>query len=60
VDPAATDDLVVAPGVERMAMRGREMDGWVHVIAEAVEVDDDLEPWVRRGLAYARSLPPKT
>jgi len=41
-------------------MGGRgAMDGWLRVSSEAVEDDDDLARWVDRGLAYARSLPPK-
>jgi hypothetical protein len=40
-------------------MRGREMDGWVRIDADALETDDELERWIDRGVAYARSLPPK-
>ena len=29
--PGETDVLIVAPGVSRFVMRGREMDGWLHV-----------------------------
>jgi TfoX/Sxy family transcriptional regulator of competence genes len=59
VDPAQTQALVQEPNAERAVMRGREMDGWLRVGAEAVAGDDDLERWVRRGVAYARSLPAK-
>ena len=40
-------------------MRGREMQGWVRVAGEGVRTKRQLEPWVRRGVAYARSLPAK-
>ena len=59
VDPEQTDALVAKPGAARMVMRGREMDGWLRVGAEAVRTKRGLAPWVARGLAYARSLPPK-
>ena len=59
VDPARTDELVDEPRVGRFEMRGRALDGWLRVDAEAVEVDDDLERWVQQGVAYARSLPAK-
>lgn len=59
VDPARTDELVDEPCVGRFVMRGRALDGWLRVDAEAVEVDDDLERWVQHGVAYARSLPAK-
>ena len=58
-DPAETESLVAGPAVSRFQMRGREMDGWLHVETEAVESDDALASWVARGVAYARSLPPK-
>ena len=40
-------------------MRGREMDGWLRVDAEAVPTAKELRSWVRRGVTYARSLPAK-
>jgi len=59
VDPRETEDLVADPNVDRFVMRGRAMDGWLEVRTEAVPTEDALERWVARGLAYARSLPPK-
>ena len=59
VPPAQTESLVREPHVGRFEMRGREMDGWLRVDAEAIETDDDLRRWVSHGLTYARSLPPK-
>ncbi|MBA3358296.1 MAG: TfoX/Sxy family protein, partial [Thermoleophilaceae bacterium] len=31
IDPDESDDLVAAPGVERMVMGGREMENWLYV-----------------------------
>ena len=59
VDPAETAALLTEPGVERMQMGGRSMDGWLRVDPSAVDDDADLRRWVERGLDYARSLPPK-
>lgn len=59
VDPGETEGLVNGDHVERMEMRGRAMDGWLRVGALAVDDDVELRRWVERGLAYARSLPPK-
>lgn len=59
VDPAETESLVNEVDVRRFRMRGREMDGWLHVDASAVDTDDLLHRWVHRGIAYAGSLPPK-
>jgi TfoX/Sxy family transcriptional regulator of competence genes len=59
VDPARTESLVDEPRVRRMVMRGRELDGWLRVEPAVVEDDDALRDWVGRGVAHARSLPPK-
>ena len=59
VDPAETDALVLKPHARPFEMRGRAMQGWLRVDAEGVGTKRQLEPWVRRGVAYARSLPPK-
>lgn len=59
VDPDETDELVAKPHAEPFVMRGREMKGWLRVDDEGVRTKRLLEPWVKRGVAYARSLPPK-
>jgi TfoX/Sxy family transcriptional regulator of competence genes len=59
VDPEATDALLAKPHARPFEMRGREMRGWLRVDAEGVRTKRQLEPWVRRGVGYARSLPPK-
>ena len=58
-DPQETDSLVDPPHVGRFVMRGREMNGWLRVDAEAIADDDALHRWVSRGVAYVRRLPPK-
>ena len=55
VDPAESAELVSSTGAEEMVMRGRSMAGWLRVEPTA----DELPGWVERGVAYARSLPPK-
>ena len=47
------------PHARPFEMRGRPMDGWLRVDAEGGLTKGQLEPWVKRGVAYARSLPPK-
>jgi TfoX/Sxy family transcriptional regulator of competence genes len=59
VDPEDTDALLAEPHARPFEMRGRTMRGWLRVDAEGLETRDELEPWVERGVAYARSLPPK-
>ncbi len=59
IDPADTRSLVSRPHVHRFEMRGREMDGWLRVDAEALGTDDELRRWVGHGITYARERPPK-
>jgi TfoX/Sxy family transcriptional regulator of competence genes len=59
VDPDETEALAAKAHAGPMVMRGREMKGWLRVDDEGVRTKRQLEPWVKRGVAYARSLPPK-
>jgi hypothetical protein len=59
VDPAQTQALLGKPHAEPFETRGRAMDGWLRVDAEGVATKRQLERWVARGVAHARSLPPK-
>lgn len=58
VDPSQTDALVAEPHAEPFVMRGRAMQGWLRVDT-GVRSESELEAWVTRGVAHARSLPPK-
>jgi TfoX/Sxy family transcriptional regulator of competence genes len=59
VDPDESDALVREAGVELMEMRGRQMAGWLRVEGDEVRTKKRLAVWVERGVAFARSLPPK-
>ena len=59
VDPDETDALLAKPHARPFEMRGREMRGWLRVDSDGARTKRQLEPWVRRGVKYARSLPPK-
>jgi TfoX/Sxy family transcriptional regulator of competence genes len=59
VDRADTDGLLAKPHAQPFEMRGRAMDGWVRVEAEGLQTKRQLERWVTRGVAHARSLAPK-
>ena len=59
VDPDETDALLEQPHARPFVMRGREMKGWLRVDDDGVSTKRQLEPWVKRGVAYARSLPAK-
>lgn len=59
VDPDATDGLLARPHTRPFEMRGRSMAGWIRVAPEGLATKRQLSPWVRRGVAFARTLPPK-
>jgi TfoX/Sxy family transcriptional regulator of competence genes len=59
VDPEQTETLVSTTNARVMAMRGREMRGWVRVDADELGDAAELASWVERGASYARSLPAK-
>jgi hypothetical protein len=59
VPPEETEALVAKPHAAPFEMRGRTMDGWLRVAPEGIRTKRQLEPWVKRGVGYARSLPPK-
>jgi hypothetical protein len=59
VDPVTTDELTTDPNVHLAVMRGREMPGWLRVDDAGLESAAQLRAWVKRGVAHAKSLPPK-
>ena len=59
INPDDSDDVLARPHTRLMEMRGREMPGWIRVAPEGVETKRELAKWVRQGVAFARTLPPK-
>jgi TfoX/Sxy family transcriptional regulator of competence genes len=57
VEPAQTMTLAKKPGARPFEMRGKPMEGWLRVDADAVRTQKALGTWVALGVAYARSLP---
>jgi len=59
VDPQQSDELIATTNASLVEMRGRGMPGWLRVSSDDLRTDDQLSPWVERGVGYARSLPRK-
>lgn len=59
VGQEAYEEMLERPHAEPVVMRGRPMGGWIRVSDEGLRTRRQLEPWVSRGVACARSLPPK-
>ena len=58
-DPAQGEEWMDGETGRPMEMRGRAMNGWLYVAADAVAGDEELQLWVDRGVAHVRTLPPK-
>lgn len=59
VDPAHSDELVVALKASVVEMRGRLMPGWLRVAPEHTRTSSQLAKAVQIAITYARSLPSK-
>jgi TfoX/Sxy family transcriptional regulator of competence genes len=56
----AADAALDEPHTRPFDMTGRPMKAWVLVSPEGVRSDEQLRAWLARGVAHARSLPPKS
>lgn len=59
VDPEKHNALLKKSHVRPFDMTGRPMKGWLLVEAEGCKTDKQLSTWVKEGLEFASSLPPK-
>ena len=55
----AVPTLSTLPHAGPLTMGERTMGGFLRVDGEGVAEDDELAAWVERGVAHARTLPPK-
>jgi TfoX/Sxy family transcriptional regulator of competence genes len=58
-DPAVGERLLGEPHASPMEMRGRKMNGWIRVADGGISSKRQLAAWLRRGIEFARTLPPK-
>jgi TfoX/Sxy family transcriptional regulator of competence genes len=59
-DPSVSTELVDTTPAEFAEMRGRPMQGWLHVDSADTDSDEALTRWIARAVSYTRTLPPKT
>src|SRR4051812_26129738 len=57
--PERGEEALLEPHVRPFDITGRPMSGWVLVGAAGVTADEELKGWVRRAVAFARTLPAK-
>jgi TfoX N-terminal domain len=56
----ATEQALARPHTRPFGSPGREMRGWVKVAPEGVKAKRELSAWVRRGVQFTHTLPPKS
>lgn len=59
VNPEETAALLSEPGAEEFDMGRGPVRGWLRITGSALDDEDVLAAWVRRGIEYASSLPAK-
>jgi TfoX/Sxy family transcriptional regulator of competence genes len=59
VGPDQYEEVLALPVTKPFDMTGRPMKGWITVSDRDLLDDSDLEHWVRRGVEFALTLPPK-
>ena len=58
-NPEDTDALIAKGKAEPAVMRGRTMSAFLRVTPDKVKTKRQLQAWTDRGVAIARTLPPK-
>jgi hypothetical protein len=59
VGPDGVEEALARPHARQSFMGERPMKGWILVAPEGLASGEELGGWVDRGVAFARSLPPK-
>ncbi|MBI3304431.1 MAG: TfoX/Sxy family protein [Deltaproteobacteria bacterium] len=59
VGPEGHESALKEPDVRPFDMTGKPSKGWVMVRSGGLKKDADLRRWVKRGVAFALTLPPK-
>ena len=59
VGKEAHEEAISRLGARVFDLPARPMPGWIAVSPEGLAADVDLDSWIRQGVAYAESLPPK-
>jgi TfoX/Sxy family transcriptional regulator of competence genes len=59
VDPEKHTALLKKPHAKPFDLTGKPMKGWLLVEADGVKTDKHLSAWVKEGVEFALTLPPK-
>ena len=59
IDPEERDALLKKSHTKPLDLTGKPMKGWLLVEAEGCKTDKQLSAWVKKGVEFASTLPPK-
>ena len=59
VDPEKHSELLKKSHAKPFDLTGRPMKGWLVVEADGMKTDKQLSTWVKEGVEFASTLPPK-
>ena len=60
IDPAVHDTALERPGCRTVVMKNRQYRGYVHIDAQAVQSDRELDFWIALSLDYNRKSQPSS
>jgi hypothetical protein len=52
-------EMLKMPHTKKFDLTGKALKGWVMVLSEALDSDEELNNWVQRAVSFVRTLPPK-
>lgn len=59
IDPAKQEKLLKKPSAKVFDITGKPMKGWLMVEPDGCKTKKQLSAWVKEGIAFALTLPPK-
>ena len=59
INPDQHDEVMKRPHIKPFDNMGRPMAGWLLVTPEGCKTDKALADWVKMGIDFAKSFPPK-
>jgi TfoX/Sxy family transcriptional regulator of competence genes len=59
IDPEKQELLLKKPHAKPFDLTGKPMKGWLLVEASGVKTEKQLSAWVKEGVEFASTLPPK-
>jgi len=53
------EEMLKMPHTRKFDLTGKPLKGWVMVLAEALDDDDELKEWLQRAVSFVHTLPKK-